>query len=118
MNRRRAALAVAALVLGTSGDVWAVPPGLSIEFDGNGEGKVAFTGAGHTGEGMHCSNCHMEIFHVSRSAPITRADHNRRQACFACHDGERAFAARKNCDRCHAEPEEPLTETEPTAAEP
>jgi hypothetical protein len=27
-----------------------------------------------------------------------------------CHDGEQAFAARQNCDRCHVEPEVPLVE--------
>jgi hypothetical protein len=36
-----------------------------------------------------------------------RADHKRRQFCFVCHDGERAFAARSNCGRCHVEPQEP-----------
>ena len=96
----------------------AVPPGFAIEFDGNGEGKVIFTGDRHTGPDMHCSNCHMEIFLVSRSAPITRADHKRRNFCFVCHDGEKAFASKKNCDRCHEEPEEPPAEPlEATAAQ-
>ena len=87
---------------------FAVPPGLTIEFDGNGEGKVTFRGAQHTGPGMHCSNCHFELFDVSRSSQITRADHRRKQACFACHDGKTAFASRSNCDRCHVEPVEPV----------
>jgi c(7)-type cytochrome triheme protein len=78
-----------------------VPPGLTIEFDGNGEGKVIFAGAKHTGTGMHCSNCHMEVFYVSRSAQITQAVHKRKNFCFVCHDGEKAFASRKNCNRCH-----------------
>ena len=83
--------------------VFAVPPGLTIEFDGNGEGKVTFSGARHTGRGMHCSNCHYELFDTSRSSQITRADHRRRQACFACHDGKTAFASRGSCERCHVE---------------
>ena len=87
---------------------FAVPPGLTIEFDGNGEGTVTFRGAQHTGPGMHCSNCHLELFDVSRSSQITRADHRRKQACFACHDGKTAFASRSNCDRCHVEPAEPV----------
>jgi c(7)-type cytochrome triheme protein len=105
MKRAFALGALAALAFVTFGTARAVPPGLTIEFDGNGEGKVIFAGAQHTGKGMHCSNCHMEIFYVSRNSQITRADHRRHQACFVCHDGERAFAARSNCDRCHAEPE-------------
>jgi hypothetical protein len=27
-----------------------------------------------------------------------------------CHDGERAFASKKNCARCHEEPAEPPAE--------
>ena len=114
---KRIGIAFVAAVL-VAGSAWAVPPGFVLEFDGNGEGKVTFEGAKHTGKGMHCSNCHMEYFYVSRNSQITKADHRRKQACFVCHDGERAFAARKNCDRCHVEPEEPLPETAAeTAAE-
>ena len=115
---KRAVVMSAAVLLAawSGGLVWAVPPGLTVEFDGNGEGKVTFAGARHTGKGMHCSNCHMDVFYVSRSSQITRADHKRKVFCFACHDGERAFAARKNCERCHVEPEEPLAETAEAAA--
>lgn len=104
------ALAVVTLAVGLAGQAWAVPPGFTIEFDGNGEGKVTFEGAKHTGKGMHCSNCHMDVFYVSRNVQITKADHKRKHACFTCHDGETAFASRKNCDRCHVEPEVPLDE--------
>jgi c(7)-type cytochrome triheme protein len=95
------------VLLVAGGAAFAVPPGLTIEFDGNGEGKVTFRGAQHTGPGMHCSNCHFELFDVSRSSQISRADHRRKQACFACHDGKTAFASRSNCDRCHVEPVDP-----------
>jgi c(7)-type cytochrome triheme protein len=111
MRRVRIALAAVMLAAATVGPARAVPPGFTVEFDGKGEGKVTFAGAKHTGTGMHCSNCHMELFYVSRSAQITRADHRRAQFCFACHDGETAFASRKNCDRCHVEPEEPPAES-------
>jgi c(7)-type cytochrome triheme protein len=114
---RRLGSVLAAIVLATALPCacWAVPPGFTIEFDGNGEGKVLFAGAQHTGPEMHCSNCHMEIFLVSRSAPITRADHKRRNFCFACHDGKTAFASRSNCDRCHAEPDVAPTDPVPVA---
>jgi c(7)-type cytochrome triheme protein len=110
MMRAGIAVAVVVLVVVMAGRAWAVPPGFTLEFDGNGEGKVTFTGAKHTGPGMHCSNCHMDIFYVSRSSQITRADHKRQQFCFVCHDGKQAFAARSNCDRCHVEPEVPPEE--------
>ena len=109
MTRRRVAvLAGFALALGAAQVALAVPPGLQIVFDGNGEGEVIFKGASHTGAAMHCSKCHFELFDVSRSSQITRGDHRRRVACFACHDGKAAFASRSNCDRCHVEPVEPV----------
>jgi c(7)-type cytochrome triheme protein len=107
-----AVLACVALALGAGGVALAVPPGLQVVFDGNGEGEITFKGASHTGPGMHCSNCHFELFDVSRSSQITRADHRRPVACFACHDGKAAFASRGNCDRCHVEPAQSV---EPTA---
>jgi len=116
MRRVRIALAAVMLAAATVGPARAVPPGFTVEFDGKGEGKVTFAGATHTGTGMHCSNCHMELFYVSRSAQITRADHRRAQFCFACHDGETAFASRKNCDRCHVEPEVPTAESPQASA--
>lgn len=111
MTRAGSLFPVLLLAIGVVGQAFAVPPGLSIEFDGNGEGKVTFTGTVHTGPGMHCSNCHLEIFDVSRSSQITRPDHKRRNACFVCHDGKQAFAAKQNCIRCHAEPAAPAADT-------
>jgi c(7)-type cytochrome triheme protein len=80
-----------------------VPPGFTLEFDGNGEGRVIFEEARHAGPGIHCSSCHVGIFYVSRNSYVTRAGHTRHQYCFVCHDGERAFADRQNCKRCHEE---------------
>jgi c(7)-type cytochrome triheme protein len=119
MRHRGPLLAGLALALGVAGVALAVPPGLQIVFDGDGEGEITFKGADHTGPGMHCSNCHFELFDVSRSSQITRADHRRRVACFFCHDGKTAFASRSNCERCHAEPEAAEEQAvEPTATVP
>jgi c(7)-type cytochrome triheme protein len=85
----------------------AVPPGFTLEFDGSREGAVTFQGDVHSGTGMYCADCHMAIFDVSRSSQITRRDHNQEVYCFTCHNGETAFAARRNCTTCHAgEPDE------------
>jgi c(7)-type cytochrome triheme protein len=81
----------------------AVPPGLTVEFDGKGEGRVVFSGTTHADEDMHCTSCHMAKFDVSRAAQISWADHRADQFCFTCHNGERAFAARRNCAQCHEE---------------
>lgn len=115
---RRGAVVLACLALAATGVALAVPPGLQVVFDGKGEGEVTFRGADHTGPTMHCSKCHFELFDVSRSSQITRADHRRHVACFACHDGKAAFASRGNCDRCHVEPAVPdaAADTAPDAA--
>ncbi len=117
MSRVGLALAVAILMAGVTSPAWAVPPGFTLEFDGNGEGKVIFSGAAHSARAKpHCADCHFELFDVSRSAQITRADHKRKQFCFVCHDGEKVFAARQNCDRCHVEPAAPPAAAQPVAA--
>lgn len=106
MNKRL--LAALVLSAGVFGVAQAVPPGLVLEFEGGREGRVTFTGDVHSGTGMYCADCHMEIFDVSRMAQIARRDHNQEVYCFTCHNGEKAFAARRNCAQCHAEdPEEP-----------
>ena len=108
---------IVSLAIGLAGPARAVPPGFTLEFDGNGEGKVTFSGKVHSPDAKpHCADCHMALFDVSRSSQITRADHRRKQFCFVCHDGEQAFAAKQNCDRCHVEPEVPLVEPLPAPA--
>jgi len=106
--------AIGIMAIGLAGPARAVPPGFTLEFDGNGEGKVTFSGDAHSSRAKpHCADCHFELFDVSRSSQITRPDHKRRQFCFACHDGAQAFAAKQNCDRCHVEPEVPAGEPLP-----
>ena len=99
--RLRHAILLALLVAGTARLAVAVPPGLEVEFEGGRAGKVTFSGAVHSGEGMECADCHMEIFHVSRASAPTRDDHDEERFCFVCHDGETAFAPRRNCTTCH-----------------
>jgi c(7)-type cytochrome triheme protein len=113
MTRTSLALAAVFLAIGLVGLASAVPRGFTVEFDGNGEGRVVFSGTAHSPGKPHCSDCHMAVFDVSRSSQITRPDHKRKQACFVCHDGKQAFAARMNCDRCHMPVEEPAVEPLP-----
>jgi c(7)-type cytochrome triheme protein len=101
----RTVLVLVAIVLaaGVVRFAQAVPPGMTLEFDGAREGKVTFQGDVHSGTGMYCADCHMAIFDVSRASQITRRDHNQEVYCFTCHNGETAFAARRNCTTCHEE---------------
>ncbi len=54
MSRTGLAFAIVLLAASWIEPVWGVPPGFTLEFDGNGEGRVIFEGAKHTGPGMHC----------------------------------------------------------------
>lgn len=87
--------------LGSIGLSQAVPPGLSLEFTPEDQGVVTFSGTAHYEAGLRCSNCHMRVFHVSRSARISFRHHRSDQYCFGCHDGEEAFGIRRNCGNCH-----------------
>lgn len=99
--RLRTVLITCGLAVGLLGLAQAVPPGLTLEFEGGREGRVIFQGDVHSGTGMYCADCHMKIFDVSRSAEITRREHNQEVFCFTCHNGEMAFAPRRNCQNCH-----------------
>jgi mono/diheme cytochrome c family protein len=61
MNRGGLALAAIFSTLGLAGLASAVPRGFTVEFDGNGEGKVVFSGAAHSPGKPHCADCHMSI---------------------------------------------------------
>ena len=73
--------AIGIMAIGLAGPARAVPPGFTLEFDGNGEGKVTFSGDAHSSRAKpHCADCHFELFDVSRSSQITRPDHKRRES--------------------------------------
>jgi c(7)-type cytochrome triheme protein len=96
-----AALLAMIVAAGGLGLAQAVPSGFALEFDGEGMGAVTFSGTTHAEAGLRCADCHLSAFDVSRSARIRREDHQTDQFCFGCHDGDRAFGVRRNCDSCH-----------------
>jgi thiosulfate reductase cytochrome b subunit len=69
-----------------------------ISYRGAGEGKVVFDGRTHAARGLLCPECHPALFATKKQALITMKDHADKKACFACHDGTRAFA---ECGKCH-----------------
>ncbi len=73
----------------------AAPP---IRYRGGGEGRVVFDGRLHAAKGFSCRDCHDTLFATRKRGLISAADHRDGKACFACHDGERAFA---DCAGCH-----------------
>jgi len=96
-------LRVIALALAAAGMLWggaslATPAGRIIVYGGGGEGKVVFDGRTHAAAGKVCNDCHLDLFATARRALITRDDHGKPRACFACHDGKQAF---DTCEECH-----------------
>jgi thiosulfate reductase cytochrome b subunit len=69
-----------------------------IAYGGGGQGKVIFDGRTHAAAGLTCNECHPALFQTRKQALLTRADHQEAKGCFACHDGNRAFA---ECIKCH-----------------
>ncbi len=91
------AIALGALVAASA--VRATPGAAPLlRYRGGGEGRVVFDGRLHAARGLTCRDCHDELFATRKRGLISAADHRDGKACFACHDGGRAFA---ECAGCH-----------------
>jgi len=82
----------------------AVPANKSLEFTKSSMGKVTFSGQTHAGSGIKCAECHnKDTFPKMKfgTVEIKMAKIYAGELCGKCHNGERAFAAVGNCNRCH-----------------
>jgi c(7)-type cytochrome triheme protein len=82
----------------------AVPPGQSLEFTKSPMGTVIFSGQVHKDAGVECSECHNpELFPKMKqgTVSISMAQIYDGKLCGSCHNGQRAFEAKSNCQRCH-----------------
>ncbi len=82
----------------------AVPPGKTLEFSKSSMGTVTFSGKIHKEAGIKCSECHnKDVFPKMKqgTVTITMAEIYEGKYCGVCHNGQRAFEAKKNCNRCH-----------------
>lgn len=86
------------LVVAFSSTAPAVGDGKALIYGGAGQGKVIFDGKTHASKGVVCKDCHMTIFKTQKKALITMDDHSTDKACFACHNGTKAF---NDCAQCH-----------------
>ena len=69
------------------------------------EGTVTFDHEQHASRGYVCADCHTrlpatgnQLFETHKQGLISVADHSSDGKCFACHNGEVAFAT---CEQCH-----------------
>lgn len=95
---------VAVLVLCGVTVAVAVPPGKTLEFDKSSMGTVTFSGKIHKDAGVKCMECHnKDMFPKMKqgTVSITMDEIYAGKLCGVCHNGKRAFEAKKNCSRCH-----------------
>jgi len=82
----------------------AVPSGRTLEFGKGPMGPVTFSGQVHKDAGIKCGECHNKgMFPKMKkgTVKITMADIYAGKLCGTCHNGQRSFAAKASCNRCH-----------------
>ena len=82
----------------------AVPAGKTLDFAKSPMGTVIFSGQVHKDAGIKCMECHnKDMFPKMKqgTVAITMEQIYDGQFCGVCHNGQRAFEAKKNCNRCH-----------------
>lgn len=87
-----------------SGPAFAVSAGKTLEFKGSPTGVVKFDGAIHQKAVSSCKDCHKAgLFPKMKqgSVKITMLDIYAGKLCGVCHNGQKAFDAKGNCERCH-----------------
>lgn len=97
-------LLVAVLVFVTVSAAVAVPAGKTLKFDKSSMGNVDFSGQVHKDAGVSCKECHnKEMFPKMKqgTVQITMDRIYAGELCGTCHNGTRAFEAKKSCNRCH-----------------
>ena len=97
-------LVLVAAVFMFSGTAMAVPPGKTLVFTGSPMGKVTFSGEEHAEAGIKCKECHNpQMFPKMKkgTVKITMAKLDAGELGGNCHNGTRAFDAKKNGTRCH-----------------
>lgn len=101
---KKSLLLVVAGLFVLSGIALAVPSGKTLEFTKSSMGKVTFSGKIHADAGVKCQECHNpDTFPKMKfgTVEIKMAKIYAGELCGKCHNGERAFAAKTSCTRCH-----------------
>lgn len=83
---------------------FAVPAGRTLEFTKSPMGTVTFSGQIHKDAGLKCNDCHnKDMFPKMKKGTVTITMEKiyDGKLCGVCHNGQRAFDAKKNCNRCH-----------------
>lgn len=91
-------------ILLTASVGWAAVGGGKITFKVSGAAPVVYSHDYHVGVKMlKCSECHNALFTTrAHHFKVTMAEMQKGRSCGACHNGQRAFDVKENCNRCHA----------------
>ncbi len=92
-------LVVMIISIALVGSAMAIPKGKSATYDTK-MGAVTFSGDTHAAAGLKCNNCHSGIFPMKPGSAFA-APHKNDASCGACHNGDKAFSAKKDCKMCH-----------------
>lgn len=101
---KKITLLLSILIFCVATAVVAVPAKKTLTFDKASMGPVEFSGQVHKDAGIKCKECHnTEMFPKMKqgTVEITMKQIYAGDLCGKCHDGTRAFAAKKSCKRCH-----------------
>lgn len=82
---------------------WGEVGGGNITFSVKGAGNVVYSHELHvTKTKQKCSDCHYKIFRMAKlQKQATMADMQNGRSCGVCHNGQKAFAVKANCNKCH-----------------
>src|SRR5512146_1659567 len=101
MRRALVGMIVACLVLAPA--AWGKVGGGDITFSVKGAENVVYSHDSHvTRIGLKCTDCHYKIFKMAKlQKQATMAEMQNGASCGVCHNGQKAFAVKTNCNRCH-----------------
>ena len=82
---------------------WGKVGGGDIKFSVKGAANVVYSHEFHIMKaGQKCTDCHYKIFGQTEMQNLaTMADMQNGRSCGACHNGQKAFTVKANCNRCH-----------------
>lgn len=77
--------------------------GRDITFKIKNAGDVVFSHDSHVSSaGLQCTDCHDSLYiTTAKHRTVTMAQMQKGRSCGACHNGEKAFSVKGDCDTCH-----------------
>ena len=92
------------LVMVFAATAWGLVGGGEVTFSPSGASDVVFSHEAHvTKHRQKCRDCHYRLFTTKEQRKdVTMTEMQKGQSCGECHNGQRAFDVKANCNRCHA----------------